>query len=49
MPIPPVTSSALLNAMARFDQELRHALEWADWEQNKAHLYAIEHDGSRYP
>jgi predicted HNH restriction endonuclease len=35
--------------MARFDQELRHALEWAGWEQNKAHLYAIEHDESRYP
>jgi predicted HNH restriction endonuclease len=49
MPIPPATSSALLGAMARFDQELRHSPEWAGWEQNKAHLYAIEHDGNRYP
>jgi hypothetical protein len=35
--------------MAQFDQELRHSPEWAGWEQNKAHLYAIEHDGSRFP
>jgi hypothetical protein len=49
MPIPPVPRSALLDAMERFDRELRQAPEWAGWEQNKAHLYAIEHDGNRYP
>src|SRR3981189_1906303 len=49
MPIPDAPSAALLNAMARFDQDLRSAPEWAGWEQNKAHLYAIEHEGGRYP
>src|ERR1700730_5018375 len=49
MPIPPVASSTLVDAVARFDRELRHSPEWDGWEQNKAHLYAIEHDASRYP
>jgi hypothetical protein len=49
MPIPPAPNSALVDAMGRFDRELRSVPEWAGWEQNKAHLYAIEHDGSRYP
>jgi hypothetical protein len=44
MPIPPVTSSALLDAMTRFDQELRRSPEWAGWEQNKAHLSTMEAD-----
>jgi 5-methylcytosine-specific restriction enzyme A len=49
MPIPQVATEALRDAMARFDRDFRDATEWADWEQNKAHLYAIEHDGQRYP
>jgi hypothetical protein len=49
MPIPQVTTEALRDAMARFDRDFRGATEWADWEQNRAHLYAIEHDGQRYP
>src|SRR5689334_17003947 len=49
MPIPPVTPAALLDAMIRFDKELRGTQEWAGWEQNKAHRYAIEQDGKRYP
>jgi 5-methylcytosine-specific restriction protein A len=35
--------------MGRFDHELRNRTEWADWEQNRAHLYAIEQDHRRYP
>jgi predicted HNH restriction endonuclease len=35
--------------MARFDQELRDAPDWSGWEKNKAHLYAIEHQGKHYP
>jgi hypothetical protein len=35
--------------MARFDRELRNAPDWADWEKNKAHLYAIEQADQRYP
>jgi 5-methylcytosine-specific restriction protein A len=49
MPIPQVATEALRDAMARFDRDFRDATEWADWEQNRAHLYAIEHDGRRYP
>jgi predicted HNH restriction endonuclease len=49
MPIPQVATEALRDAMARFDRDFRDAAEWADWEQNRAHLYAIEHDGQRYP
>jgi 5-methylcytosine-specific restriction protein A len=35
--------------MVRFDRELRHSLDWADWERNKAHFYAIEFGGQHYP
>jgi 5-methylcytosine-specific restriction enzyme A len=49
MPIPQVATEALADAMARFDRDFRDAIEWAGWEQNKAHLYAIEHHGRRYP
>jgi 5-methylcytosine-specific restriction protein A len=49
MPIPQVATEALRDAMARFDRDFRATSDWADWEQNRAHLYAIEHDGQRYP
>jgi 5-methylcytosine-specific restriction protein A len=49
MPIPQVMTEALSHAMARFDRDFRTTPDWADWEQNRAHLYAIEHDGQRYP
>jgi len=49
MPIPQVATETLRDAMTRFDRDFRDATEWADWEQNRAHLYAIEHDGQRYP
>ena len=49
MPIRVVATEALADAMARFDRDFRDATEWASWEQNKAYLYAIEHDGRRYP
>ena len=49
MPIPQVATEALADAMARFDRDFRDVAEWADWEQNRAHLYAIEQDGQRYP
>src|SRR5438874_677420 len=49
MPIPTVPSSKIADAMARFDQELRSAPEWVEWEQNNAHVYAIEYDDKRYP
>ena len=49
MPIPSVPLEALHAAMARFDHELRDTPDWAGWESNKAHLYAIAHAGQRYP
>ena len=49
MPIPNVSAEALQNAMAQFDRELRDTSDWAGWEQNRAHLYAIEYEGKRYP
>jgi 5-methylcytosine-specific restriction protein A len=49
MPIPSVSAEALQNATTQFDRELRDTPDWADWEQNRAHLYAIEYEGKRYP
>jgi predicted HNH restriction endonuclease len=49
MPIPNVPADALREAMRRFDQEFRGAPEWSEWEQNKAHLYAIDLNGQHYP
>ena len=49
MPIPDVAASALTDAIRQFDRELRDTPDWANWEKNKAHLYAIEHEGQRYP
>ncbi len=47
--IPDVPRGALLDAMQNFDKELRTTKEWANWEQNHAHKYAIVHDGRQYP
>jgi predicted HNH restriction endonuclease len=49
MPIPPATAETLRDAMGRFDRDLRSTPDWAGWEQNRAHRYAIEQDGRRYP
>lgn len=49
MAVPPVDRDELLLAMRQFDHEQRDAPEWSDWESNKAHRFAIEHDGRRYP
>jgi predicted HNH restriction endonuclease len=46
---PPVLPQALLEAMARFDTELRHLPDWQGWDTKQSQLYAIEHDGHRYP
>ena len=47
--IPPVDRETLLAAMQRFDAELRTLPEWQGWEDKRSHLYAIEHEGKRYP
>src|SRR4051794_32502565 len=47
--IPSVPVENLHAALTRFDRELRYTQDWASWESNNAHLYAIEHEGKRYP
>lgn len=47
--IPDVDKQALLEAMARFDDKHRDSQQWQDWESNKAHKYAIKHQGRLYP
>jgi hypothetical protein len=47
--IPETTREALLDAMQRFDQELRSTPDWADWEQQSGYKFAIAHEGQLYP
>ncbi|MCP3468276.1 hypothetical protein [Bradyrhizobium sp. CCGUVB23] len=49
MSIPSVSAEEIAKTLDRFDKELRASPQWADWESNQAHRYAIERDGSRYP
>jgi 5-methylcytosine-specific restriction protein A len=46
---PTLTRASVLEALQQFDDTLRDAREWAHWEQNRAHKYAIVHRGRRYP
>ena len=47
--IPEVDRNALWQAIKRFDNEYRNSSEWAGWEQNGNHLYAIKLGGKLYP
>ncbi len=49
MAIKAVSKEAIVNAMQVFDTELRGQNEWLTWEQNQAHLYAIDVAGTLYP
>jgi hypothetical protein len=49
MPIPPVSADKIFEAMYRFDNELRTNPQWANWESNQAHRYAIKNDDKLYP
>jgi hypothetical protein len=44
--IPDVPREKLLEAMARFDDEMQ---DTNNWQQNSNHRYAIEHEGRLYP
>jgi 5-methylcytosine-specific restriction enzyme A len=46
---PSLTRASVLKALRQFDSTLRGTPEWAQWEQNKAHKYAIVHQGRKYP
>lgn len=39
----------ILSAMVLFDKEHRSSPEWLNWEENKAHKYAILHNDKVYP
>lgn len=49
MAIPDSSHEELLEAMHLFDSQYRGADEWLDWEDNRTHKFAIEHEGRRYP
>ena len=46
---PSLNHTSILEAMSHFDQTLRDAHQWKRWTENRAHQYAIEHDGQLYP
>ncbi len=47
--LPRFSRPTVLAAICQFDTELRATEAWAGWENNRAHRWAIEHDGRRYP
>ena len=47
--IPDTTKDSLIDALRRFDEDLRDTHEWRGWEQQESYKYAIEHEGRRYP
>lgn len=49
MTIPQVDPEAISKAIQEFDASLRQTEEWSRWEDNKAQVWAIRHDGRRYP
>jgi len=49
MPIPPVSADKISEAMNRFDRDLRANSQWANWESNQAHRYAIKKGDKLYP
>jgi hypothetical protein len=44
LPISQVPPEVRCDAIGLFDRELRDRSDWAGWEKNGAHLYAIEHN-----
>ncbi len=49
MSLPPTDRSSFDEALERFDTEFRSTADWADWETNRAHRYAIRANGRLYP
>jgi len=49
MALPDVSRENLIDAMQRFDVELRGRPEWANWETGAGQKYAVEHNGRLYP
>lgn len=49
MAVKDITKVAFTDAMRKFDSHLRGYHEWANWETNKAHKYAISTGSLLYP
>src|SRR5262245_49780121 len=49
VPAPSTTEADLMRAMIDFDQRLRSSRKWLNWEQNKAHKFAIREGSQLYP
>jgi 5-methylcytosine-specific restriction protein A len=47
--LPEVSHEVIIQALEQFDREFRETEEWADWEDNQAHRYAIRWVGQLYP
>lgn len=47
--IPVVDKNSIRTAMRIFDGELRSSPDWAKWEDNKSHKFAIREGGRIYP
>ena len=47
--LPQPTAPQIQTAMQYFDAQLRSTSEWQGWESHRAHHYAIEANGKRYP
>lgn len=49
MPVPQVDRQAILDAIAQFDDDHRGSESFLNWENNRAQLWAVEHEGKLYP
>ncbi|PTU53384.1 HNH endonuclease [Pseudomonas plecoglossicida] len=49
MAIKSVSKERIDEALREFDRDSRGRREWLDWENNQAHRYAIDVDGTHYP
>ena len=47
--IPDVSKEKILEAMKEFDLNKRNQPEWEGWEDKKTQVYAILHNGQKYP
>ena len=47
--LPETSHSDILQALEEFDEEHRGEGRWADWQSNRNHKHAIEHEGRLYP
>ena len=47
--IPSTSRDNIVSALKTFDKDFRSTDGWANWEDKLSQIYAIEHEGKRYP